>query len=120
MSPRGCLPGTETLTRRRIGTPTRFLKNRHGFDNASALTTKGAARGPPLFIRCLQVLFEASSFVRDTYQTLLAGQPPLPPTSHDLVTTPSALLAIVNVLPLLAPAFAVTVHSLAPPSAALR
>ena len=48
------------------------------------------------------------------------GQAPLPAVAQLRVTTASALRVIVNVSPLLAPAFAVTVKLVAVPDAALR
>ena len=54
------------------------------------------------------VAFERSARKRETYHVPPAPQPPLPAGSHVRLTTPS-LFVMVNVLPLLFPAVAVTV-----------
>src|SRR5262249_43349923 len=54
------------------------------------------------------------------YQRPLAGQPPFPGAVHLRVTVPFSARSMVNVLPLAAPALAVTVQVVPVPSAALR
>ena len=80
---------------------------------------RGGLVGRPAVLLCLSRCPRSTREPPD-YQLPLAGQPPLPAVVQVRVTMPSALRAMVNVSPLAAPAFAVTLQVVPVPSAALR
>jgi len=104
-----CIDSASGNLDKRMRAWTHCQSRRHWLSSGKALSSaRGGPAGPPRVLRAAVYGRFSTGSKATVYHFSLSGQPPLPPTVHVRVITPS-LLVIVNVLPLLFPAVAVTV-----------